>query len=99
MYVDLEFFSLCSNAEKIGVLINRDIALALTSKNNQKSNPLRFLELNLTINSPIVLKELPLSEQYSKTNRSFDANKVREFLELHKESTPAQSFFGRGMQS
>lgn len=46
---------------------------------------------NLKIDSPIVLKELPLSEQYSQTNRSFDANKVREFLELHFESKPPQS--------
>lgn len=45
VYVDLELFSLCSNAEKVGVFINREIALALTSKNNQKSNPIRFLEL------------------------------------------------------
>ncbi|GAB1540693.1 TniQ family protein [Scytonema sp. NUACC21] len=45
----------------------------------------------LKIEHPIVLKELPLSEQYSKTNRSFDADKVREFLELHQESSPPQS--------
>lgn len=45
----------------------------------------------LKIARPIVLKELPLSEQYSKTNRSFDADKVREFLELHQESLPPQS--------
>jgi hypothetical protein len=46
---------------------------------------------NLKIDSPIILKELPLSEQYSKTNRSFDADKVREFLELHFETNPPQS--------
>ena len=45
----------------------------------------------LNIDSPIVLKDLPLSEQYSKTNRPFDADKVREFLEVHKESSPPQS--------
>jgi TniQ len=46
---------------------------------------------NLKIDSPIILKELPFSEQYSKTNRSFDADKVREFLELHFETNPPQS--------
>lgn len=45
VYVDLELFSLCSNAEKVRVFINRETALALTSKNNQKSNPLKFTEL------------------------------------------------------
>ena len=45
----------------------------------------------LNIDSPIVFKDLPLSEQYSKTNRPFDADKVREFLEVHKESSPPQS--------
>ena len=46
---------------------------------------------NLNIDCPIILKDLPLSEQYSKTNRPFDADKVRQFLELHKESFPPQS--------
>ncbi len=46
---------------------------------------------NLEVDSSIALKELPLSEQYSQTNRSFDVDKVREFLELHQESSPPQS--------
>jgi len=46
---------------------------------------------NLEIDSSISLKELPLSEQYSQTNRSFDVDKVRGFLELHRESSPPQS--------
>lgn len=45
----------------------------------------------LKIEDLIVLRDLPLSEQYSKTNRSFDANEVREFLEKHKEFLPPQS--------
>jgi len=45
----------------------------------------------LEVDSSIALKELPLSEQYSHTNRSFDVDKVREFLELHQESSPPQS--------
>lgn len=45
----------------------------------------------LKIDNSIVLKELPLSEQYFKTNRPFDTDKVREFLEQHKESLPPQS--------
>jgi len=45
----------------------------------------------LKVDSSITLKELPLSEQYSHTNRSFDLDKVREFLELHQESSPPQS--------
>jgi putative transposase len=49
VYVDLELYSLCSNADKVNVFINRETALALTSKNNtsnQKNNPQRILELN-----------------------------------------------------
>lgn len=45
----------------------------------------------LNLDSSIVLKDLPLSEQYSQTNRPFDLNKVRSFLELHLESFPPQS--------
>jgi TniQ len=45
----------------------------------------------LNIDNSIVLRDLPLSEQYFKTNRPFDVDKVREFLEIHKESTPPQS--------
>jgi TniQ len=44
----------------------------------------------LEIDNPIVLKELPLSEQYFKTNRPFDTEKVRAFLEEHKELNPPQ---------
>ena len=46
---------------------------------------------NVDINHSIALRDLPLCEQYFKTNRPFDADKVREFLEQHKESTPPQS--------
>jgi TnsA endonuclease N terminal len=46
---------------------------------------------NLKIDSSTVLKELPLCERYSKTNRPFDADRVREFLEQHQESLPPQS--------
>lgn len=46
---------------------------------------------NFKIDSPIVLKELPLSEQLYIHKRSFDVHKVREFLELHKESLPPPS--------
>lgn len=42
----------------------------------------------LKIDDLIVLKELPLSEQYFKTNRPFDLQKVREFLESHKKLNP-----------
>jgi hypothetical protein len=45
---------------------------------------------NLDINDSIVLKDLPLCEQYFKTNRPFDADKVQEFLEIHLESNPPQ---------
>jgi transposase InsO family protein len=45
VYVDLELCSLCSNAEKVSVFINRETALALRSENNQKSNPLKLREL------------------------------------------------------
>ncbi len=36
---------------------------------------------NLTINNPVVLKELPSCQQHSKTNRSFDSMKVRDSLQ------------------
>jgi hypothetical protein len=42
----------------------------------------------LKIDNSIVLKELPLSEQYFKTNRPFETEKVRKFLESHKEANP-----------
>ncbi|AKG20682.1 TniQ family protein [Calothrix sp. 336/3] len=45
----------------------------------------------LKLDAPIYLKELPLSEQYFKTNRPFDAQMVQEFLEQHQESFPPQS--------
>jgi hypothetical protein len=46
---------------------------------------------NIDFRNSIVLKDLPLCEQYFKTNRPFDADKVQDFLEQHQESTPPQS--------
>lgn len=52
---------------------------------------LDFFTGNVTINEPIVLKELPLCQQHSKTNRSFDPVKVEEFLMGALSSSPPKS--------
>lgn len=45
VYADLESFSLCGESERIGVFLNKEIALALTVKNNSNLRMRRFLEL------------------------------------------------------
>lgn len=45
----------------------------------------------LIITHPILFKELPSCQQFFKTNRSFDSAKVKDFLEIHKNSVPPLS--------
>jgi hypothetical protein len=45
----------------------------------------------VTIDDPIVFKDLPNSQQQRKTNRTFNPTKVREFLEIQKDSEPPLS--------
>jgi hypothetical protein len=46
---------------------------------------------NLVIQNHVSFKDLPDSQQKIKTNRHFDAPKVKEFLELHQDSEPPLS--------
>ena len=52
---------------------------------------LDVLTANVTITQPLILKDLPLSEQYRKTNRPLDLGKIQEFLEQALSFSPPQT--------
>ncbi len=52
---------------------------------------LDFLTGNVTISPQFVLKELPLCQQYSKTNRPFDLIQIKQLLETALSEFPPKS--------